>query len=72
MTHDQLRAKDIYSRMIDMAFWAKVPGATAHDRLEYIRELFHDHGLEIVDRRTTPPLVPEFTGRGDRQPRSAI
>jgi hypothetical protein len=70
MTHVQLRAKDVYSRMIDIAFWAKVPGATARDRLEYLRELFHNYGLEIVDRRTTPPLVPDFTGRRNRQPRS--
>jgi hypothetical protein len=64
MTHPQDKPKDIYSRMVEMAFWAELPGATAHDRLEYLKDLLREYGLKIVDRESTvPPMVPDFDNR---------
>jgi hypothetical protein len=45
------KPKDVYSRMVEMAFKAEVPGATAHDRLKYLQDLLREHGLQIVDQK---------------------
>ena len=48
--------KDLYTRMIEMAFCAQVPGATAHARLDYLQDLLRRYGLKIVDIGEAPDL----------------
>ena len=55
---DESKPKDLYSRMVEMAFHAAVPGATAHDRLRYLKQLMKAHGLQITDALETPPSGP--------------
>ncbi|MGJ4927670.1 hypothetical protein ACQR1I_20675 [Bradyrhizobium sp. HKCCYLS2038] len=47
--------------MVEMAFKADVPGATAFDRLKYLRDLLHEFGLDIVERNFAPDHQPELS-----------